>query len=244
MTIAKSDFTYFYLEDGSIDGDIARFSSTETWHMAKVCRVKTGDTISATDGKGTVFTVEMTSVSKSDANGKIVSRVEQKPPNVKCDLALPFVMAQKADLVVEKCTELGVSGFRLFGSEKSISQQISAKRLDRLDRIAISAMKQSMRAHLPEVSICTNLTELAKAFSDYDRVLYGHLSDESKSMREVIDPDDLSGSVLVLVGPEPGFTEAEIDFLSETSAIPVRYGDHRLRTETAAVVLTTLVLET
>ncbi len=242
LIIKKSEFTYFFLHQEDAIGDRATFSAEESRHLTKVCRVKVGDIISATDGNGRVHKIEIEDASKTSVAGKIADTVTESPLPIQCDLAIPAVSAQKIDWVIEKCTELGVSAFHLFACERSTGRQIRENRIERCRRIAVSAIKQSMRAFLPQFYSYGDLKSLAGVFSRYDLVLYGHLDEDSQELQVALS-SNANKTTLVLVGPEAGFTEAETRTLNDAGAVPVSYGEHRLRMETAAVILPAFVLE-
>jgi 16S rRNA (uracil1498-N3)-methyltransferase len=204
--------------------------------------VQVGDTISATDGNGRVYKIEIDDVSKTSVAGKIADTVTESPSAIQCDLAIPAASAQKTDWVIEKCTELGVSAFHLFACERSTGRRIRENRIERSKRIAVSAIKQSMRAFLPQFYSYEHLKSLAELFSRYDLALYGHLDEGSQELRAALDSHTYK-TALVLVGPEAGFTEAETRTLNDAGAVPVSYGEHRLRMETAAVILPAFVIE-
>ena len=242
LIIKKTEFTYFYLDQGCVVGNRATFSAEETRHLIKVCRVQAGDAISATDGNGCVYTIEIDDVSKTAVAGRITDMVTLDREATQCDLAVPAASAQKTDWVIEKCTELGVSAFHLFACDRSTGRRIRENRIERCRRIAVSAIKQSMRAFLPQFFSYEDLKSLAELFSRYDLVLYGHLAEGSQELRKALDSHTFK-TALVLVGPEAGFTDGETRLLEDASAVPVSYGEHRLRMETAAIILAAFVLE-
>ncbi len=204
--------------------------------------MQVGDIISATDGNGRVYRIEINDVSKTSVAGKITDTVAESPSAIQCDLAIPAASAQKTDWVIEKCTELGVSAFHLFACERSTGRRIRGNRIERSRRIAVSAIKQSMRTFLPQFYSYDNLKLLAEVFSRYDLVLYGHLDEGSQELQAALDSHTYK-TALVLVGPEAGFTDGETRLLKNAGAVPVSYGEHRLRMETAAIILPAFVLE-
>jgi 16S rRNA (uracil1498-N3)-methyltransferase len=189
-----------------------------------------------------VYRIEVDDVSKSSVVGKITDVVTEILAEIQCDLAIPAASAQKTDWVIEKCTELGVSAFHLFTCDRSTGRRIRENRIERCRRIAVSAIKQSMRAFLPQFYSYEDLNSLAEVFARYDFVLYGHLDEDSQELRAALDSHTCKNA-LVLVGPEAGFTEDETRLLEDAGAVPVRYGEHRLRMETAAIILPTVILE-
>ncbi|MBU1319844.1 MAG: 16S rRNA (uracil(1498)-N(3))-methyltransferase [candidate division Zixibacteria bacterium] len=242
MTIRKADFTYFLVSEADIHGDEVTFSADESRHITKVCRMKAGDTLSATDGEGRLLEVRIESITKTGVIGQIVRATTQELPTKLCHLAMPIAVSQKTDWVIEKCTELGVDRFHIFSSEHSTSKSSGSKRLDRCRRVALSAIKQSMRRHAPNFEQHESVASLTRVFADYSLVAYGHFDEDTDTLSQLLASDKFD-RILVLVGPEAGFTDEEIQILKSAGAVAVRYGNHRLRMETAAIVLPTLVIE-
>ncbi len=240
VTIKKAEFTYF--DAGEVTGETISFSTEESRHITKVCRLNVGDRLTATDGDGNLYEVELTSISGNIVEGAILSREVVKRPERTCDLAVPIVTVTKSDWIIEKCVEIGVRRFHFFASDKATATNISDNRRERLNRVVISAMKQSMRAFKPGIVFHDNLGGLISSFDDYDLVLIGHLCREAVSISDILRLGKAK-SVLLLVGPEAGFSDRELASAVEAGAMPISFGSYRLRMETAAVVLPALVIE-
>jgi 16S rRNA (uracil1498-N3)-methyltransferase len=238
----RADFTYFLLNIEDVTGEIALFSESESRHMVRVCRLKEGDSVVATDGAGSVFDIQIAATAGGRVEGIIldmhtVSRREQR-----CSLAVPLSTIQKSDWVVEKCTEIGVDGFLIFPCGKGTIINASDSRRRRLERVAISAMKQSMRAYSPTIQYFESFDEFLMTLFQYDIALLGHLDQDSATISELVYSLAVT-NVLTIIGPESGFMGNEVVSLREAGARTVRFGDGRLRMETAAVVLPAVVLE-
>lgn len=242
LIIKKAEFTYFFLDRGSVVGERAAFSAAESRHLLKVCRARVGDLIYATDGEGRVYRIQIDDISKGLVAGRIWTMTAYRMKGVRCELAVPIASQQKTDWVIEKGTELGVVAFHLFACDKSISEEVSQGRIERLRRIAVSAIKQSMRYFLPDFYVHNDLKSLVSAFGNFGLVLYGDLGGRSRELRSIIESSDFE-SILIVVGPEPGFTVEEKTLLEKAGAIPASCGENRLRMETAAIVLPALVTE-
>jgi len=242
LTIRKADFTYFLVNEVDIHDDEVTFSTDESRHITKVCRMKCGDTLFATNGDGRLLEVRIESITKGGVLGQIVRATTQERPAKLCHLAMPIAVSQKTDWVIEKCTELGVDKFHIFSSEHSTSKSSGSKRFDRCKRIALSAIKQSMRTFSPSFEPHDSVASLTRVFADYSLVAYGHFDENTGTLSQLLASDRFD-RILVLVGPEAGFTDGEIQILKSAGAVAVRYGNHRLRMETAAVILPALVIE-
>jgi len=238
----KADFTYFLVSDKQILGGKVIFSAEESRHIVKVCRIESGDTILATDGKGCLYKIKVESTTKSEVGGTIVETINYDPPDRYCHLAMPLATVSKTDWVIEKCTEIGITGFHYFVSEKSTGKSPTSIRVDRFRRVALSAIKQSMRTFVPTFELHNDLNALSKVFEQYNLVIWGHLDKNAAQIGDLLSSAEFQ-RILVIVGPEAGFSGPELTLMKQAGAIPIRYGEHRLRMETAAVVLPALVMD-
>lgn len=241
LAIKRSEFTYFYVEPDQVDGDKAFFSVDESRHIVKVGRMKVGDRIYATDGNGRAYELVIESAKPSRVAAVIRAVEETEPYPFRCALAVPLTTGQKLDLILEKATELGADKFLLFESDRAKSRGPSAKKVERLRRITIAAIKQSMRVVLPEIKYLGEFNSLLNQISVYDMTMFGDISDMARNVRQQIH-DSNPKSLMIVVGPEAGFNEEETGALRAAEAIGVRIGDHRLRTETAAITLTGIAI--
>ncbi len=242
VAIKQSEFTYFFVEADQIESNIAVFSIEESRHIVKVGRMKAGDRIYATDGTGRACEMVIQSATPSRVTAEVTSITKPEAYPFSCTLAVPLTTGQKLDLIVEKVTELGANEILLFECQRAKSRSPSEKKIERLRRVTVAAMKQSMRVFLPEVRYVGDFNSVLDASRSHDVALFGDMADTARRVCEPIH-DSRPKSVLIVVGPEAGFTEEEITALRAADAVGVRVGDHRLRSETAAITLTGLAID-
>ena len=188
-------------------------SKEEERHM-RVMRLLPDEEFELVDGKGTLAIVSNTNPLT------IVSKKSSSPPTQKHALAVALLEPSNLDLVFEKGAELGVTDFYLFPTEKSKKIVFTLQRQERAHKIFISALKQSKRLFLPTLTLFPSLSKLPP--------LPLFLADPRGE--KSLPP---SGSKMIVVGPESGFTPQELSSLVGTK---VRLGDHILRAETAAII--------
>ena len=222
----------FYAPPEQCSEDVIYLIDDEAHHAAHVLRYKTGDAISVVDGRGCWFDGEIISISKKEVSvavKKITRLVEEKKLKQRV-LALGLIKnRQRLEFAVEKAVELGSTELVLFQSKNTEREKV---RMDRLDLIARSAMKQSLRAWLPEVRFISSLSTLVDEYQDY-HLLLAH---EKHGGAAEVNPDWLrEDMIMVLIGPEGGFTEDEVKLLTQSGAELVSLGRYRLRAETAAI---------
>ena len=210
-------------------------------------RAKIGDSFYAIDGTGLKYRVVIESVSGSTIRGLIsnVTRLENEPfHNV--TLAMGICRPSRMDFIVEKGTEIGVSSFIFYYSEKSYLKikvdSSSVRRISRLKKIVRAAAKQSKRSVIPSVTQFKTFAETLGIKGEFDLSLMAISNRSSRTMEQAVQKSHDLKKLLLLVGPESGFTDDEISSAIDAGFSPVKLGPRRLRAETAGVLFPTLVL--
>jgi 16S rRNA (uracil1498-N3)-methyltransferase len=228
----------FYVPPDRIHGDEVTFPPEEVRHLVFVLRKKMGDKIWAVDGRGTAHEVELVRLARKEARGRIL-RSEQNVGESPCavTLAAGALKGERFDWLVEKAVELGVRSIIPFLSEGTLVRT-NAPRVRRWRNLAIAAMKQSGRSVLPDVDEFRNLEYVLKDSSAHELRLAAHPGEGSVPMQEAFQSlPHPPKSALLLVGPEGGFVQREINLLEEHDFVFVSLGPRRLRAETAGMVL-------
>lgn len=218
-----------------IEGDECR-------HL-RVLHKKKGDLIWAVDGEGVAYHVELHSFTKDKAVGEIQNiRRRLGESAIQVTLAQGLIKGDRFDWLVEKATEMGVHQIIPMQTEKSVAKA-SAQKRNRWIRIALSAMKQCGRTILPKIEESKTFDQVLALSAGYTHVFIAEQSDSSFSVCQYLKSEGIQKAhkVLLLVGSESGFSEAEIDKAKEFNLDFVHLGQRRLRAETAGVVLLTLI---
>lgn len=234
----KKDHNIFYVPESHFLGKEVLIRGDELRHIRTVLRHETGEQICLTDGRGRQYIVEITGVDRSSMRATIVHR-EEITVRSALQLSLGFVPVKglRNDTVIEKGTELGVNRFILFPSSRSVVKKAGPQKVERLKKIAASAMVQSRQCYLPEILCLKTFGELFAADPGYDRMF---VADPAGHKTFVPGGKD----ILLLVGPEGGYTESEIDYFTERGVESLSLGPTRLRSETAAIAGITKILVT
>jgi len=194
------------------------------------------------DGEGRAYQVRILSATAKTATGKIIqTRRSLGEPVAEITLAQSVLKGDRFDWLVEKCTELGVRRIIPLQTETTIVKATPPKR-SRWRRIAIAAMKQSGRTVLPEISPPKTFLQVIAMGAACKYRLIAHAGGESLDFHRQEDGPRMKSRALLVVGPEGGFTEEEIARAKENGFTPIGLGPRRLRSETAGVVLSTLLL--
>jgi 16S rRNA (uracil1498-N3)-methyltransferase len=237
-----SDHYRFYLTSGSIDsaGEVA-FPESESSHMKASLRIGAGEIVSATDGRGRVFKVSVERFAGKRAVGRVVEVRELESPVPRIHLYQGMIRAPRMDVVVEKCTELGVAAFTPVRTERSV-RRLSGDRLERLSRIAVESMKQSLGAHLPRMEAPAAFDDAIAGLGGFDLTLAAHegeaattLAGAARGASPKRSPGARIETIALWIGPEGGLTDTEISSLVGKGAVTFSLGERRLKAETAAI---------
>lgn len=217
-------FTFYC---NQIDGDLAQFDDTEAKHVLQVLRYGIGDEIFFTDGAGHRFRGVIIQGNKQGFQARIEERtMVPKPVELHVCVAI-LKSGDRMEWAVEKCTELGVSSVVFFPSDNGERGKVN---LQRMQKVAISAMKQSHGAWLPNLSQ-SNFSDVVLGGGDMRKYMAYCGDAEKVSVGEVALPAS------ILIGPEGDFSPRELMLATESGWIPLDLGSQILRTETAMVAI-------
>ena len=213
-------------------------SEEESAHCVRVLRYTMGDEILITDGRGTTYTARITNPHPKHCDFEILSAEKQQPHHAfHLHIAIaPTKNIERLEWAIEKCVEIGVDEITPLLCRFSERKQL---RNDRLEKIILSAAKQSLTPYLPVLHEFTPYDEFLQMTNDQlqmtnvQRFIAHCYKDEKRLLRDEIER---GRDVVVLIGPEGDFREKEVSDALALGFIPVSLGNSRLRTETAAVV--------
>ena len=204
----------------------------EAAHAFRVLRKQVGDTIDLVDGKGGWYRAKVTSINKRQCliDARLVNREVARADYEATLLVAPTKNIDRLEWVLEKATEIGVDRIIPFVSEHSERKKI---RIDRLERILESAMKQSLRAWLPRLEELQSFTEALTNGASSGQNFLAYLGDDDTPLLH--HTASAGGSITVAIGPEGGFSPSEAEAAKAAHYQWVSLGPNRLRTETAAI---------
>ncbi len=209
----------------------------EAMHAVKVLRLKEGDNISVVDGKGNLHECTVTCTGRALCTFNIDSTI-RVPALTKGGIHLavaPTKNLDRTEWLTEKATEISLSSLTPLLCRWSERKNLKS---ERLEKIAISAMKQSHKAALPQISELTDFNKfITQPFCGQKFIAHCYSPEEIGSERvylgDIICPE---GDCLICIGPEGDFSMEEVRTAIDNGFIPVSLGESRLRTETAALV--------
>ena len=206
-------------------------SAEESKHATRVLRKKEGDILNFTDGKGGFYKAEITLADSRKCRLKIVSSDQkEKQHNYHLHIAIaPTKNMDRFEWFLEKATEIGIDEITPIICSRSERKVIKT---ERGNRILLSAMKQSLKYHLPKLNEAINLNDFIK--QDFEGAKYiAHCEDGEKKELKTINKTEKS---LILIGPEGDFSPKEIELALQNQFKAVSLGTSRLRTETAGII--------
>lgn len=229
-----SNIELYYTPPSFRDGNNIKIEGEECSHIAKVMRHSVNDLIHITDGIGHIFECKIENILKDHLDLAIekVHEYENKFHNI--TFCIPKLKnPERFEFALEKSTELGITNFIIFESIRTISK---ANKIERWNKILLSAMKQSLRSYLPQISLLSSFSDLIAAVGE--KIIFEQ-NTEAVFKSELINP---SNKYLFIFGPEGGLSEDEIKIINKDNVY--KLAGNRLRTETAvlkcASILTTI----
>jgi 16S rRNA (uracil1498-N3)-methyltransferase len=228
---------FFYIEKIDNNNSTVVLDEDTSKHVVSVVRMKMGEQLHLTDGKGHLLTAEITNDHKKRCETKIVDAQFTPVHARKISIAISLVKnATRFEWFLEKATEIGITEIIPLICERTEREHF---RFDRMKNVLISAMLQSRQVWLPILHEPVAFNALVEQ-SGHLQKLIAHCADENKkSLNAVVDKN--CSSQIILIGPEGDFSKQEIEFAIQHHFIAVALGDTRLRTETAGIVAATLL---
>lgn len=214
-------------------------------HIYKVLRVSAGEKVSINNLQGEEFLGEVEEITKTEVRVKIIEKVDinnESPINITLFQGMP--KATKMDLIVQKGIELGIDEFiPVLTSRVDVKLKGDFKKLDRLNKIALEAAKQSKRSKIAKVLEPINFEEAMEMMKEMDLIVVPYENATGYGIRALKDAlnNKAIKSIAVMVGPEGGFEEEEINNLKNSGAHIVTLGPRILRTETAGFTCASLL---
>lgn len=204
----------------------------EAQHCVRVLRMTEGDEILLTDGKGSFYKALIRTAHAKHCRIEIVETITPEPLwKAKIEIAVaPTKNMDRMEWFTEKATEIGIDSIIPILCDHS---ERKALKEERLEKIAVSAMKQSMKPVLPEILPLTPFDKVVNAPFDGQKFI-AHCYKEDKT--ELKDAYQKGSNAMILIGPEGDFSEKEVEKAIQNGFVPISLGRSRLRTETAALV--------
>jgi 16S rRNA (uracil1498-N3)-methyltransferase len=228
---------FFYLSEYTPGQKTIVLSEETSRHVIQVLRMRIGEMLQLTDGKGSLLTVTVTDDHKKKCTVEVKETVYTEAKKNKATIAISLLKnASRFEWFLEKATELGISEIIPVLSERTEKQHF---RHDRMKNILVSAMLQSQQVWLPELPEPQKLGVVIQSAGQEKKFVAHCIDGEKSELKKVVDTNT---SQIILIGPEGDFSPEEVDLAISQNFLPVALGNTRLRTETAGIIAATLLM--
>ncbi len=235
----------FFITASNIFGGTAYLSAQDIEHM-RVLRIRRGEIFTVCDSNGTDYTCRLDESDPTGMSAEIISASPSRgEPSVSCTIYAAFSKGDKMDSVIQKCVELGANGIVVFPSARCVSKPDGAallKKLNRWQRIAAEAAKQSERGMIPQVSAVATFKDAVSLASKADVPLFLYENERKLGIVSALEVRKDAKTVSIVTGPEGGFEQDEVEAALGYGMISASLGTRILRCETAPVVALSAVM--
>lgn len=239
----------FFVTNNEIIENKIKIIGEDVNHIANVLRKQIGDTLNICNTSTSEnFLCQIEEIKKEEINCKIIEKKQSETePNTYITIFQGLPKAEKMDLIIQKCTEIGVSNFVPVSMERCIvklDNKTENKKIFRWQKIAETAAKQSGRDIIPKVENLINLKKVCNLIKKYDIVLLAYENEKDYTLKMALNniKNKDNAKIGIIIGPEGGITTEEVKELIEAGAIKITLGNRILRTETVGISMASIVL--
>lgn len=230
-----------YIQPEHVSDDTIILSDEQQHYLKNVLRVKQGDTLTFFDGNGKKYMVRY----DRSSHCRIISSLpeERLPQAVEITLVQGIAKGEKMDQLIRKCTEIGVNRFIPCLCARTVvklDQESSLKKVERWQKIAQAAAQQSDSIIVPVVDTVLEFPAALRQINKEALKIIPYEEEKSRTIRSVLSASPAT-KIAIFIGPEGGFSPAEIEQAKEAGAIPVSLGKQILRTETAGLITAAII---
>ncbi len=233
----------FFIDENCIAGDTIRVAGDDLHHLLHVRRIKPGDAVQYRDTQGRIYETVVDDVRDDLVKCTIISRSQPAEQEFSLCLGAAILKGKKFDLVIQKAVEIGVDAIVPLLAERTIPEigDKAVKKVERWQRIALEASKQSLRAKVPEIRDIREYREYIETETEECKML-AHVDPGSTDLRSFLRNNDAPASAAILTGPEGGFSRKEVEIARGFDWNVLHTGISQFRAETAALVLPAIIL--
>ncbi len=243
--ISEIKIMNFFVNKNQINDNKIFINNSDVNHIKNVLRKKKGDNLSIVCD-GLLYTTEITELTSEYIECRIIRKSDEQLSNINLTIFQGLAKADKIEYVIQKCTEIGVNEIIPVEMKRCVvklDEKDKIKKIERWQKIAEVASKQSLRNDILKVEKILNFDEMCNILKQYDYVIMAYEKEENIKLKDIlknIDSDNLK--IAVIVGPEGGIDDEEARRLVKNEATSVSLGKRILRTETAPIVIASIIM--
>ncbi len=233
-----------FLENNELQGDYIKVNLEESNHIMNALRHKIGDEIVVSNEDDKEYITEISDYSEGIITLKIKDIIPLQKSELEIILYQGLCKGDKMDFIIQKATEVGISSIIPIETMRTIVKLDSGKsekKVERWQKIASEAAKQSNAPFIPKIGSVTNIKGMINSLEKDVKYILFWEEEKSLKLREALNKIS-EKRIALIIGPEGGFDEKEVSFLKEKGVISVSLGEKILRTETAAIAASTCVM--
>jgi len=234
----------FFVTADSIAGPTVELTPQQAHQVRNVLRLAPPDRIIVLDNTGFEYEAELTTLHQEKLHARILhKRLVNTEPDTQLSLMPSLLPREKFEHILQKCTEVGVARFLPIVTRRSLIKdpKIKTAKLTRWRKIITEAAEQSHRGRIPHLAAPVTFADATRHFGDFDTVLLAWPRAENHDLRNILPPAN-PAKIALLIGPEGDFTDDEVTAARQKGAVPFSLGPRILRTETAAIVASALII--
>ena len=237
----------FFVEANQVKNNIIEIINEDVNHIKNVLRLEIDTLIQISDGEKNYIS-KIKQINKDIIICEIIEVLENKnEASIKIDIFQGIPKSDKMEYIIQKCTELGVNEYFPVSMKRSIvklSGKDEEKKILRWQKIAEGAAKQSGRDIIPKINNIKNIDNICKIIKDYDIFIVAYELEDKESLKRSLENlnKEKINKIAILIGPEGGIEEEEVELLKKNGAKVVSLGKRILRTETVALAVSSIIM--
>ncbi len=241
----------FFVDSEQIIDNNINITGDDVNHIANVLHIFEGEEVLVGNKQnGITYLCKIKTITKQNVLLDIVRTLESDAePRTYIHIFQGLPKADKMEHIIQKGTEIGISEFTPVIMSRCIAkleEKDAKKKIERWQKIALTAAKQCKRDKIPRVNLQNNLKKLYENLQEYDIVFIAYEEEKTHTLKEELSKykskEDKNNRIAVIIGPEGGLSKEEVDFLVQNGGISVSLGKRILRTETAPLVMSAIIL--
>ncbi|MBP3907127.1 MAG: 16S rRNA (uracil(1498)-N(3))-methyltransferase [Peptostreptococcaceae bacterium] len=229
----------------NIENNTCIIEGEDVKHISKVLRCRIGEELEVCDNNNNEYICEITNIDKNQVELNILEKVDiQRESDLKIKVYQGLPKGPKMEMILQKLTEVGVDEIILVQTKRTVvkvDDKKEDKKLERWERIIYEAAKQSKRGKIPTLRGVLTFKEALADMKENDFNIAPYENEKTKSIKQAIKGVNIN-NIGIFVGPEGGFEETEIEAIEDIGGQSVSLGPRILRTETASLVASSIVL--